>query len=82
MCALRDAGERARDALTFTVDNDVFTGSDNNYTNGLGDNVGISRTRTYDDDRFVSKWGRFWSFLPFVGDDGYTTYASGRLRRR
>ena len=23
-------------ALTLTVDNDVFTGSDNNYTNGLG----------------------------------------------
>ena len=24
----------------------------------------------------------FWSFLPFVGDEGYTTYASWTCRRR
>ncbi len=32
-------------ALTFTLENDVFTGSDNNYTNGLGV-VGIGLTST------------------------------------
>jgi len=66
-------------ALTFTVDNDVFTGSDNNYTNGLGVTWVSADLNSYDDDRFASKWGRFWSFLPFVGDDGYTTYASWTL---
>jgi hypothetical protein len=66
-------------ALTFTLDNDVFTGSDNNYTNGLGITWVSPDVSTYDDDRFVSKWSRFWSFLPFVGDEGYTTYAAWTL---
>ena len=66
-------------ALTLTVDNDLFTGSDNNYTNGLGVTWVSPDVSTYDDDRFVSKWSRFWSFLPFVGDEGYTTYAAWTL---
>jgi lipid A 3-O-deacylase len=66
-------------ALTVNVDNDVFTGSDNNYTNGLGVTWVSPDVSTYDDDRFVSKWSRFWSFLPFVGDEGYTTYAAWTL---
>ena len=57
------------DALTVTVENDTFTGSDNNYTNGIGATWVSNDLHSYDDDRFVSKWGRFWSFLPFVGDD-------------
>lgn len=63
-------------AVTLTVENDIFTGSDNNYTNGLGVTWASADLDTYEDDRFVSKWGKFWDFLPFVGDDGYTTYAS------
>jgi lipid A 3-O-deacylase len=66
-------------ALTVNVDNDVFTGSDNNYTNGLGVTWVSPDVSTYDDDRFVSKWSRFWSFLPFVEDEGYTTYAAWTL---
>jgi lipid A 3-O-deacylase len=66
-------------ALTLTLDNDVFTGSDNNYTNGLGVTWVSPDVSTYADDRFVSKWSRFWSFLPFVGDQGYTTYAAWTL---
>jgi len=66
-------------ALTFTLENDVFTGSDNNYTNGLGVTWVSAELNEYDDDSFVGKWGRFWSFLPFVGDDGYRTYASWTL---
>ncbi len=31
---------------------------------------------SYDDDKLVSRWSEFWNFLPFVGDKGYTTYAS------
>ena len=64
------------DALTVSVENDVLTGSDNNYTNGIGVTWVSNDLESYDDDRFVGRWGRFWGFLPFVGDEGYTTYAS------
>jgi len=63
-------------AMTVTLENDTITGSDNNYTNGIGASWVSADLDTYEDDRFVSQWGRFWSFLPFVSDDGYTTYAS------
>ena len=76
MQATADSNEGA---LTITLENDVFTGSDNNYTNGLGVSWVSADLKNYDEDRFVSKWGRFWSFLPFVGDEGYTTYASWTL---
>jgi hypothetical protein len=64
------------EALTISVENDVFTGSDNNYTNGIGATWVSNDLRTYEDGSFVRSWGGFWDFLPFVGDDGYTTYAS------
>jgi len=82
LCALACMQANAADnggALTLNLDNDVFTGSDNNYTNGLGVTWVSPDVSTYDDDRFVSKWSRFWSFLPFVGDEGYTTYAAWTL---
>jgi hypothetical protein len=63
-------------AMTITVENDTFTGTDNNYTNGIGATWNSNEINTYDEDRFVHKWAEFWSFLPFVSDDGYQTYAS------
>jgi hypothetical protein len=67
-------------AITFTLENDVITGSDN-YTNGLGATV-VERAR--DLRRTASSaGGDFWSFLPFVADEGYDTYAlPGPSRRR
>lgn len=73
------AAEPSAESLTFTVENDIFTGSDNNYTNGLGVSWVSANLDSYDDNRFVSKWGRVWSFLPFVEDEGYDTYASWTL---
>ena len=35
-CTMQANAAENEGALTLTVDNDVFTGSDNNYTNGLG----------------------------------------------
>ncbi|PKO31312.1 MAG: hypothetical protein CVU34_17800 [Betaproteobacteria bacterium HGW-Betaproteobacteria-7] len=61
--------------LSITVENDFFTGSDNNYTNGIGV-TWVSAAVAADDDSFVGRWTRFWSFLPYVADDGYKTYAS------
>jgi len=65
-----------RGALTVTVENDVATGSDNNYTNGIGMSWVSNATKTYDEKSFVRRWGDFWSFLPFVGKDGYRTYVA------
>lgn len=64
------------EAITLSLENDTLTGSDNNYTNGLGVTWVSSDLDSYDEDTFVSKWGRFWNFLPFVEDQGYRTYAS------
>ena len=75
-CSTQAAAEPATEALTFTLENDSFTGSDNNYTNGLGITWVSSELETYDDDSFVSQWGGALSFLPFVGDEGYRTYAA------
>jgi lipid A 3-O-deacylase len=63
-------------AVTVIVENDTFTGSDNNYTNGIGAGWSSNEINTYDDERFVRRWAKFWSFLPFVSDDGSQTYAS------
>ena len=64
------------EAFTFTLENDLLTGSDNNYTNGLGVSWVSSDVDSYSEDAFSRKWSEFWQFLPFVGDEGYTTYAS------
>jgi lipid A 3-O-deacylase len=66
-------------ALTLIVENDSLTGSDNNYTNGVGISWVSADLDTYDHEGFLNQWGRFWAFLPFVSDDGYTTYASWSL---
>jgi hypothetical protein len=63
-------------ALTLTLENDTFTGSDNNYTNGLGIGWSTDEVGTYDEESFVRRWSDFWSFLPFVRDEGFRTYAS------
>lgn len=65
-----------RGAWTVTLENDVLTGSDNNYTNGLGVSWVSADAARYDKEHFVRRWSEFWSFLPFVGDEGYRTYAA------
>jgi hypothetical protein len=75
-----DAHAGARDgALTLTLENDVLTGSDNNYTNGLGVTWVSPDLGSYGNDQFLGKWGRWWSFLPFVSDEGYSKYAAFTL---
>jgi hypothetical protein len=74
-----EAAAAEGEALTLSSENDILTGSDNNFTNGIGVTWVSGDLERYGDDRFVSKWGDFWSFLPFVGDEGYRTYASWTL---
>jgi hypothetical protein len=66
-------------AWTVTLENDVLTGSDNNYSNGFGVSWVSADLARYDEDSFVRRWGRFWSFLPFVGHDGYRTHVAWSL---
>ena len=73
---MRASAATGEEAMTFALENDVFTGSDNNYSNGFGISWVSAPLDSYEDDQFVKRWGRFWSFLPFVGDEGYDTYAS------
>lgn len=65
-------------ALTLTLENDTFMGSDNNYTNGLG-LAWVSGAVRADDPSALGRWARFWSFLPLMDDPRYTTYASWAL---
>lgn len=77
-CAAPSAAVRD-ESLTITLENDIVTGSDNNYTNGLGVSWTSSELSSYAPDRFISKWGQAFGFLPFVGDDDYRTYSSWTL---
>ena len=66
-------------AWTVTIENDVTTGSDNNYTNGIGLSWVSKAIDTYEERSPVRRRGEFWSFLPFVGNDGYRTYVAWSL---
>lgn len=65
-------------AWTVTWENDIGH-SDNNYTNGLGLTWVSKSIDSYEERNFVRRWGEFWSFLPFVGNEGYRTYVSWSL---
>lgn len=48
------------------LENDFVTGSDNNYTNGVGLSWASNELSQYPTDSAVQRWYRFWSFLPGV----------------
>ena len=77
-CAAQSAAPY-RGALTVTVENDAFTGSDNNYTNGIGVSWVSNAIDTYEEKSFVRRWGDFWSFLPLVADEGSRRYVAWSL---
>jgi hypothetical protein len=72
----KQAAAEHGESMTLALDNDVFTGSDNNYTNGLGLSWVSADLATYPEEKLIRKWARFWSFLPFVSNEDYKTYAS------
>jgi len=72
------AEESRRGALTLSFDNDLFTGSDNNYTNGMAASWSTAEVRSYESDNFIYTWTGFWSFLPFVDED-HRLYAAWSL---
>ena len=62
-------------ALTVTLENDTFTGSDNNYTNGLG-GVGVERARHLRRRKVRQQVGRVLVVPAWDSDDGSNTYAA------
>ena len=73
--SLSQAWAASDGAISLTWENDAFTGTDNNYTNGVGF-TWVSGAIDTDNDGLVEQWTDLWSFLPFVADSEYQTYAS------
>lgn len=67
--------------LTFaiTFENDVFSGSDNNYTNGFGLSVQSGELSEVGDGGFLDDWVDFWGFLPGLGEAQCRSYAAWTL---
>jgi len=66
----------SKEALALTFENDFFTGSDNNYTSGLGATWRSDARDTYPADGAVRSWIDAWSFLPELDDPAYEVYAA------
>ncbi len=66
-------------AFSILLDNDETTGSDNNYTSGVGFSWATNKVGTYEQGSFVRGWADFWSFLPYVADEEFQTYAAWTL---
>jgi len=68
-----------RSTVALTLENDVFTGSDNNYSNGLGLTYQSAEFREYEEGSFHRDWVEFWSFLPHIGDENCQVHAAWTL---
>ena len=66
-------------AFSFVFENDLFSGNDNNYTNGLSFNVTSAAVDTLGRKNFFVKTAKVFSFLPTVLDDRYQNYVGYRL---
>jgi len=71
--------ERDLGTFALTLDNDLFTGSDNNYTHGLGISLITKEISTYRVGHPYRIWDDFWSFLPFMDDPGTVRQAAWTL---
>lgn len=71
--------QAAEGAYTLTVENDKFTGSDNNYSNGVGLSWTSDEISQYPEDSFARRFAELWDFLPRVGNLDFRTYASWTL---
>lgn len=52
------------ETVVVSVENDFFTGSDDNYTNGVSVTWASDELDAYAADDFPRKWARYWDFLP------------------
>jgi hypothetical protein len=66
-------------AFSVILENDIFTGSDNNYTNGVGISWTSDEVGRHERGGFVREWAEFWSFLPYMDPEQSRVYASWTL---
>ena len=71
--------EMIRGIVTTTLENDVFTGSDDRFSNGLAVTWTSGRVADYQSDSFVQDWAGFWSFLPGMDANSSDQYVSWSL---
>ncbi len=73
--------DRDRGSLALTFENDLFTGSDGNYTNGLALAWTSGPVADMRPDAGLRRWAETLSFLPLAGDrerEVRTTFALGQ----
>ena len=72
---LAAADQTNRDeVIVATVENDLFTGSDSNYTNGVSINWSSDDLATYRDGEFVHEWARLFDFATGFDANGEGHY--------
>ncbi len=77
MCASSAAfKERTSGAISLTLENDVFTGSDDAYSNGVGLTWTSRDVASLSADNPARKWAMAWSVLPGVDDAKAERYVS------
>ncbi len=69
----------AQRAFTFTIENDAFTGSDNNFTNGLAFNWQPIESEQHARHRLYERWVELFSCLPPLADPKSVVYPSWTL---
>ena len=62
------------ETVVITVENDVFTGSDSNYTNGVSLNWSSDDLSKYETGDFVKGWANLFDFAPGFNADGEKNY--------
>lgn len=62
--AAAETEPETHEVLILTLENDLFTGSDNQYTNGLSATWSSDDLTKYKSDHFARKLGNFFSFAP------------------
>ncbi len=80
LCASSAAfGEPTSGAISITIENDVFTGSDDAYSNGVGLTWTSRNVASLSHDNPARRWARAWSFLPGVSGHQVERYVSMTL---
>jgi len=66
-------------AFTFTIENDIVTGSDSDYSNGAAISWVSDNIESYGTESSVRRWSNLWDFLPGRGDTGERSYVGWSL---
>ena len=66
-------------AFSLGWENDIFSGNDNNYTNGISFNLTSAEVDGLVPESCFAKTAKAFSFLPTVGDAGYRNFVGYRL---